>query len=337
MTDAMTESGYDVLTIGNAIVDILARAEDDLIVRLGLSKGMMRLIDAEEADRLYAMIGPAIEASGGSAGNTAAGIASFGGRAAYIGKIAVDQLGTIFRHDITALGVHFPTSPLEGGAPTARSTILITPDGERTMNTYLGACQALTEADIDEPTVAASAITYLEGYLWDPPAAKAAFRKAAAVAHAHGRKVAITLSDSFCVDRWRAEFLELMRSGTVDIVFANESEAKALYQTADVATAVEAMRADVALAVVTLGEEGALAIRGAETRSVPAYPVEKVEDLTGAGDQFAAGFLVGLTRGRTLEEAARLGCLAATEVIGHIGPRPSRSLKALAAETGLPL
>lgn len=333
----MTETRFDVLTIGNAIVDILARAEDDLIVRLGISKGMMRLIDAAEADRLYTLIGPAIEASGGSAGNTAAGLASFGARAAYIGKIAVDQLGTIFRHDITALGVHFPTAPLEGGAPTARSTILITPDGERTMNTYLGACQALTEADIDEPTVAGAAITYLEGYLWDPPEAKKAFRKAAAIAHANGRQVAITLSDSFCVDRWRAEFLDLMRSRTVDIVFANESEVKALYQTADVPTAVEALRRDVALAAVTLGEEGALVVQGEETHRVAAYPVEQVVDLTGAGDQFAAGFLVGLTRGRGLTEAASLGCLAATEVIGHIGPRPAVSLKGLAAEYGLPV
>lgn len=328
---------FDVLTIGNAIVDILSRAEDDLLVENGLTKGMMRLIDAAEADRLYAAMGPAVEASGGSAANTAAGVASYGGRAAYIGKVAVDQFGSIFRHDISALGVHFGTPPLVGGAPTARCMILITPDGERTMNTYLGACQALSEDDIDEAVVGGASITYLEGYLWDPPEAKKAFRKAAAIAHTHGRKVAITLSDSFCVDRWRAEFLELMRSGTVDIVFANESEAKALYETSDLDTAIAALRADCALAAVTLGEEGALAATGADIVRVPAFPIAQLQDLTGAGDQFAAGFMVGLTRGLDLGTSANLGCLAAAEVIEHIGPRPLVPLKGLAEERGLPL
>jgi sugar/nucleoside kinase (ribokinase family) len=332
----MTER-FDVLTIGNAIVDILARAEDDLIVGLGITKGMMRLIDAAEADRLYGMMGPAVEASGGSAANTAAGVASFGGRAAYIGKVATDDFGRIFGHDIRAQGVHFGTAPLSGGAPTARSMILITPDGERTMNTYLGACQALTVDDIDPAVVGAAAITYLEGYLWDPPEAKEAFRKAAAIAHAHDRKVAITLSDSFCVDRWREEFLDLMRTGTVDIVFANKEEIHALYQTSDLASAVDAIRRDCALAAVTLGADGALAATATDMVTVPAYPVESLQDLTGAGDQFAAGFMLGLTRDVGLGDSVRLGCLAASEVIGHIGPRPATSLRTLAESTGLRL
>ncbi len=330
-------NGFDVLAIGNAIVDILARTEDDLLVEIGVSKGMMRLIDPAEADRLYGMMGPAVEASGGSAGNTAAGVASFGGRAAYIGKVAADDFGRIFRHDIRALGVHFETVALEGGAPTARSMILITPDGERTMNTYLGACTALGVADIDPSVVSAAAVTYLEGYLWDPPEAKKAFREAADIAHAAGRKVAITLSDSFCVDRWRGEFLDLMRSGTVDIVFANKEEIRALYETSDLDTAVAALRRDCALAAVTLGADGALAATATDLTRVPAYPVETVADLTGAGDQFAAGFLLGVVRGLDLGEAARLGCLAGAEVIGHVGPRPQVRLADLAAEHGLSL
>lgn len=333
----MTVGPFDVLTIGNAIVDILSRAEDDLLVRLGVTKGMMRLIDGAEADRLYDLMGPAVEASGGSAGNTAAGIASFGGQAAYIGKVATDELGRIFRHDIRSLGVHFSTDALTEGAPTARCMIFITPDGERTMNTFLGACTRLSERDIDPEVVAAAEITYLEGYLWDPPEAKKAFRTAAAIAHANGRKVAITLSDSFCVDRWRAEFLELMRSGTVDIVFANKEEAHALYETSSLEAAVEALRQDCALAAVTLGSEGALAVTRESVAAVPAYPVETVADLTGAGDQFAAGFLLGLTRRLSLADSARLGCLAASEVIGHIGPRPGVSLRQLAEQNGLAL
>jgi sugar/nucleoside kinase (ribokinase family) len=328
---------FDVLTIGNAIVDILGRTDEAFLVEIGVSKGMMRLIDASEAERLYDLMGPAVEASGGSAANTAAGVASFGGTAAYIGKVAADDLGRIFRHDIRAQGDHFETTPLSGGAPTARSMILITPDGERTMNTFLGACTYLTAADIDPAVVGAAEITYLEGYLWDPPEAKIAFRKAAEIAHAAGRKVAITLSDSFCVDRWRAEFLDLMRSRTVDIVFANKEEIRALYQTADLDTAVAAIRSDCALAAVTLGADGALATTAEDVVAVPAYPVETLADLTGAGDQFAAGFMLGLTRGISMEGALRLGCLAGSEVIGHIGPRPQVRLEDLAAANGLPL
>jgi sugar/nucleoside kinase (ribokinase family) len=326
---------FDVLTIGNAIVDIIAPTEEDILLKLGVTKGMMRLIEADEAARIYDMIGPAVETSGGSAGNTAAGVASFGGRAAYIGKVATDAFGDIFSHDMRAQGVHYATKPLAGGAPTARSVILVTPDSERTMNTYLGACHQLTEADIDESVVGAAAHTYLEGFLWDPPAAKLAFRKAAAIAHAHGRSVSITLSDSFCVDRFRPEFLDLMRTGTVDMVLANKEEAKALYETADLETAVAGLRRDCKAGAVTLGGDGAVAFSGDEVVAVPAVPVDELTDMTGAGDQFAAGFLYGLSHGLTLGVAARLGCLAGGECVGHIGPRPARPLAQLARDAGL--
>jgi len=326
---------YDVLTIGNAIVDILARAEEATLDLLGVTKGMMRLIDAAEAARIYALMGPAIEASGGSAANTAAGIASFGGRAAYIGKVASDEFGRIFAHDIKAQGVHFPTAPLLEGEPTARSMILITSDSERTMNTHLGACQALTEADIDAATVAGAGHTYLEGYLWDPPAAKLAFRKAAAIAHANGREVSITLSDSFCVGRYRAEFLELMRSGTVDMVFANKAEVRALYETDDLDAALAQFQQDSTSGAVTLGPEGAFAFDRGTTASAPAYDFGPLADLTGAGDQFAAGFLFGRARGLPLRRAVELGCLAGSECVTHIGPRPAVSLKGLAEKAEL--
>jgi sugar/nucleoside kinase (ribokinase family) len=328
---------FDVLTIGNAIVDILANAEEKVLLDLGVTKGMMRLIDADEAARIYKLMGPAIEASGGSAANTAAGVASFGGKAAYIGKVATDEFGGIFSHDINALGVHFATPPLANGAPTARCMVLITPDAERTMNTYLGACQQLTEDDIDETIVGGALHTYLEGYLWDPPAAKLAFRKAAAIAHAHGREVSITLSDSFCVDRYRAEFLELMRSGTVDLVFANKDEVRALYETSDLDTAVACFRKDCRSGAVTLGGDGALAFREGELATASAYPVETLTDMTGAGDQFAAGFLYGIARGLPLKAATELGCMAGSECVGHIGPRPAVNLAQLARDTGLRL
>jgi sugar/nucleoside kinase (ribokinase family) len=326
---------FDVLTIGNAIVDVIATAEDDFLVREKIIKGGMNLIDEARAEHLYAVMGPATITSGGSAGNTAAGIASFGGTTAYIGKVHADALGGIFRHDIESIGVHFGTAPATTGPATARSFIFVTPDGERSMNTYLGACQKLTEADIDEKTVANATITYLEGYLWDPPAAKDAFRRAAAIAHHHKRKVALTLSDSFCVDRYRAEFLELMTSGTVDIIFANESELKSLYQTADIETALKAVNDDVALAVVTRSEQGAIAIARNERVAAPAFPIEQLIDTTGAGDLFAAGFLFGHTAGRNLLQSLKLGAMAASHVIQHIGPRPQRNLKELAEENGL--
>ncbi|MYZ47513.1 adenosine kinase [Propylenella binzhouense] len=332
----MSQTKFDVLTIGNAIVDVLAHAEEDFLVREGLVKGSMRLIDTEEAERLYGHMGPAHMISGGCAGNTAAGVASFGGRAAFIGKVADDDLGRFYRHDMNALGIHFPTADLVGGAPTARSMILITPDSERTMNTHLGACQELTPADIDRATVEAAEITYLEGYLWDPPKAKEAFREASRIAHAAGRRVAITLSDSFCVSRYREEFLQLMRGGAVDIVFANNHEALALYETSDFETAVGLLRKDVPLAVVTLGAAGSMVLAGEEEVRVPAAPVERIADLTGAGDLFASGFLYGLARNMAYAECGMLGSLAAAEIISHVGARPETSLSRVAAQGGLP-
>jgi len=330
----MPEPLHDVLNIGNAVVDILAHAEDDLLVGQGLTKGSMRLIDADEAERLYDLMGPAIETSGGCAGNTAAGVASFGGKAAFIGKVAEDQFGKLYKHDMQSIGVHFDTSALKGGAPTARSMILVTPDGERTMNTYLGACQELTVDDIDADTVAASAITYLEGYLWDPPQAKDAFRLAAKIAHEAGRQVSLTLSDSFCVDRFREEFLTLIRDGTIDILLANESEVHALYQTADFDTGIRALQNDCRIAAVTMGEKGAMVVSRNGMEKVSATPVDTVVDTTGAGDLFASGFLFGQARGMPLADSARLGTIAAAEAIGHLGPRPATSLSDLARQSG---
>ena len=331
----MAEPTIDVLCIGNAIVDVLSQTDEDFLVREGLVKGSMRLIDTPEAERLYSHMGPAQHVSGGCAGNTAAGVASFGARAAFIGKVAEDELGRFYRHDMDALGIRFPTASLESGASTARSMILITPDGERTMNTFLGACQELTPDDIDRATVEAAAITYLEGYLWDPPKAKEAFRQASRIAHAAGRRVAITLSDSFCVDRFRDEFLQLCRTGAVDILFANRAEAMSLYGTSDFESAVTALAGDVPLAVVTLSEEGSLVATGNGRRRIAAAPVAHVTDLTGAGDLFAAGFLFGLSQGRDHETCGRLGALAAAEVISHIGARPQTSLQARAEQVGL--
>ncbi|MDR3493107.1 MAG: adenosine kinase [Ancalomicrobiaceae bacterium] len=327
-------SRFDVLTIGNAIVDVIAPVEDDFLINQQLIKGSMRLIDTDEAERLYKLMASGIEVSGGCAGNTAAGAASFGVRTAFIGKVADDHLGRVFRHDIGAVGVHFATSPLIDGAPTARSMILVSPDGERTMNTFLGACQHLTAADIDPELVGSASIIYLEGYLWDPPEAKIAFRHAAEAAHAAGRDVAMTLSDSFCVDRYREEFLELLRSGTVDIVFANESEAKALYETADFNAAIAALRQDARLAAVTLGARGSLVVTREETWQVGVTPVEQLVDTTGAGDLYAAGFLAGLARGQALTNCAELGGVAAGEIISHYGARPQVSLAQLARQSG---
>jgi adenosine kinase len=281
-------------------------------------------------------MGPAVEISGGSAANTIVGLASLGARAAFIGKVRDDLLGRVFTHDIRAAGVAFDTEPAQAGPSTGRCYILVTPDGERTMNTFLGAAQDLGIDDIPDDSVADAAITYLEGYLWDPQNAKDAFLKAAKIAHGSGRRVALTLSDAFCVDRWRDEFLELIRGRTVDILFANEAELHSLYQTADFDTALAALRRDAALAVVTRSEKGCVVVAEGGAERVPAFPVERVVDTTGAGDLFAAGFLSGLARGRDHLTAARLGALAAAEVIQHLGARPETSLKALAQENGLP-
>ncbi len=331
----MTLTRYDVLGIGNAIVDVLARAEEDFLLRQGMRKGGMALIDADRAEAIYQAMGPAVEVSGGSAANTIVGVASLGARAAFIGKVKDDMLGRAFAHDIRAAGVTFATTPAADGAPTGRCYVLVTPDGERTMNTFLGAAQDLHPADIDAEMIAASAITYLEGYLWDPKNAKDAFLKAAMIAHDAGRIVALTLSDAFCVDRYRSEFLHLMRSKTVDLIFANETELHSLYQTADFEAAVAALRADVATAVVTRSEKGCLVISPDGMEAVPAFPVERVVDTTGAGDLFAAGFLCGLARGADDRSCGRLGALAAAEVIQHLGARPEASLKDLARENGL--
>lgn len=331
----MTAPRFDILGIGNAIVDVLSKTDDDFLVAEDLHKGSMNLIDAERAEYLYSKMGPAIEASGGSAGNTIFGIASLGGHPAYFGKVAKDQLGEIFTHDMRSLGSHFETAPLDGGAPTARSMILITPDGERTMNTYLGACVELSEVDIDEDVVAQSGITYMEGYLWDKENAKNAFRKAAHVAHEAGRQVSISLSDSFCVDRFRDEFLELIQSGQVDIVFANEPEIKSLYQTADRVTAINAIRKDAKLAAITLGEEGSLVVTNDETHTIDVCAIRELVDTTGAGDLYASGFLFGLSQGMSLDKCGQLGGFAASEVIQHIGPRPEHNLKRAAQQAGL--
>ncbi|MGE3149458.1 MAG: adenosine kinase [Pseudorhodoplanes sp.] len=333
----MTELVYDVVGIGNAIVDVLARADDDFLQAQKMNKGGMALIDEAQAASIYSSMGPAIEISGGSAANTIVGVASFGARAAFIGKVRDDDLGHIFAHDIRAAKVAFETSPAKSGPSTARSYILITPDGERTMNTYLGAAQDLTPADIDEKTIAGAAITYLEGYLWDPPQAKEAFLKAARTAHGANRRVALTLSDAFCVDRYRDEFLRLLRDGTIDLLFANESELKSLYQTSDFDTAVSALRQDAKLAAVTRSEKGCVVVTEAAVEAVPAFPISGIVDTTGAGDLFAAGFLFGLARGASHVMAGRLGGLAAAEIIQHVGARPESSLKALAATNGLPV
>jgi adenosine kinase len=330
----MANTRYDVLGIGNAIVDVIARAEDDFLRCHGMRKGGMTLIDEARAEAIYASMGPAVEISGGSAANTVVGVASLGARAAFVGKVKDDALGRVFRHDIRAEGVAFDTKAATGGPATACSYIIVTPDGERTMNTYLGAAQNLAPDDVDADQITASAIVYLEGYLWDPPPAKEAFRKAAKIAHVAGRQVALTLSDAFCVDRYRDEFLELIRSGTVDVVFANERELHSLYQTADFDTAVQALRAEAKLAVVTRSEKGCVVVTREGAETVPAHPVERVVDATGAGDLFAAGFLHGIARGTDHRTAARLGALAAAEVIRHVGARPEVSLKELAQQNG---
>jgi len=331
----MTSARYDVLGIGNAIVDVLARADEDFLIRQDMRKGAMTLIDEERAARVYEAMGPAVEISGGSAANTIVGCASFGARAAFVGKVKDDELGRVFAHDIRAAGVAFDTPPASEGPSTGRCYVLVTPDGERTLNTYLGAAQDLHPRDIDEEAIADSAITYLEGYLWDPKHAKEAFLKAATIAHEARRLVALTLSDAFCVDRWRDEFLDLVRSSTVDLLFANEAELHSLYQTADFDSAVAALRQEARLAVVTRSEKGCVVVTRQRVLAVPACRVERVVDTTGAGDLFAAGFLFGLAQGTDHERAARLGAIAAAEVIQHLGARPQVSLKAAAQEEGL--
>lgn len=326
---------YDVLCIGNAIVDIIAQCDEAFLADNGIIKGAMNLIDADRAELLYRRMGPAVEASGGSAGNTAAGIASFGGRAAYFGKVSKDHLGEIFTHDIHAQGVAFDTRPLTGTPPTARSMIFVTPDGERSMNTYLGACVELGPEDVEADKAAGAAVTYFEGYLWDPPRAKEAIRLTAEYAHAAGREVSMTLSDSFCVDRYRGEFLDLMRSRTVDIIFANSHEIKSLYQTSSFDEALAQIRKDCRIAAVTRSEKGSVIVNGDDTFVIEATKIDELVDTTGAGDLYAAGFLHGYTKGRDLKTCGDLGSLAAGLVIQQIGPRPRQNLKHEAEQAGL--
>ncbi|HEY4546925.1 MAG TPA: adenosine kinase [Pedomonas sp.] len=319
-----------VLAIGNAIVDVLARTEDAFLADNGMTKGAMQLINETEAEAIYAKMGPATEISGGAAANTAAGLAALGSNVGFIGRVRNDQLGEVFTHDIRAQGVEYKTTPATDGLATARCFIFITPDGQRTMNTFLGASTRLTSADLNAEQIQRANVIYVEGYLWDAPEAKQAILDAVAIAKASGNKVAFTLSDSFCVDRHRAEFLELVRNH-VDILFANEAEIKSLYETEDLEAAAAQAAKDCLVTAVTLSEKGAWVLNGAERHAVPAIPGVKVLDTTGAGDLFAAGFLHGYTTGRPLADCATMGCIAAGEVISHVGARPEADLKALVA------
>lgn len=320
---------FDVITIGNAIVDVIAQAEDSFLEEYSVVKGSMNLIDEERAEQLYNAMGPALESSGGSASNTAAGVAALGGKAAYIGKVKQDTLGDIFNHDIKAIGVDFASERAIEGPATARSFILVTPDAQRTMNTYLGACVNLTVNDIDPDYIARGQVTYMEGYLWDRDEAKDAFIKAAKAATDAGREASLSLSDTFCVDRHRESFQDLVE-GHIDLLFANEEEIKALYQLDDFDAALEKMRDKCKITAVTRGEKGSVILAGDQTITVAAAAVDKVVDTTGAGDAYAAGFLYGYTQGKDLETCAKLGGIAAAEVISHYGPRPEANLKELA-------
>jgi len=330
----MAEKIYDVVGIGNAIVDIIARCDDGFLSKHDLDKGFMRLIDADEAAKLYEAMGPATERSGGSVANSIAGLASFGAKCGFIGRVAADQFGGIFRHDIRSLGIAYTTDPAEDGAPTARCLVLVTPDGERTMNTFLGASVDFTPGDLDPDLIEGAKIVYLEGYLFDKDAAKSAFREAAKRAKMAGAKVALTLSDPFCVERHRDDFRKLVKEDA-DIVFANEKEITTLYEVNSFDEAADAALHDCELAVLTRSEDGSMILGAGETTEIPADPVSKVMDATGAGDLYAAGFLFGLTQGLPVETCGRLGSLAAAEVISHIGARPESSLAKLAAARGL--
>jgi sugar/nucleoside kinase (ribokinase family) len=327
----VTDSRLDVLAIGDAIVDVIATAEDDFLTTEQLPKGSMRLIDPAEATRLYGLMGHARETSGGSAANTMAGVAALGGRAGFVGQVAKDQLGEIFAHDIRALGVEFRTPPLASALPTGRCLILVTPDGQRTMNTSPGASHSLSVDALDEQQIRDAAILYLEAYLWVPDTPRAAMERAIDIAHEAGRKVAFTLSDIACIARRRDSFLQLIERGAIDLLFANENEVRALAGEDDFDRAVDALGDKVPLLVCTCSEKGALAVDGGKRIAVPAAPVERVVDTTGAGDLFAAGFLAGQVRGRSVEESLRMGAIAAAEIISHFGARPEVDLKALMA------
>lgn len=326
----MPSKTIDVTAIGNAIVDVISRADDAFLSAQGINKGGMTLIDADRADSLYDAMGPAMELSGGSAANTAVGVAALGGRAAYIGKIREDTLGQVFRHDIRAAGVRFDTPATSEAPGTARSLILVTPDAQRSMNTYLGACVGLGPEDIDPDLIAASKVVYLEGYLWDPPRAKQAFLEAARIAHESGGKVSLTLSDAFCVDRHRAEFRELVRHH-VDILFANEAEIRSLYEVASFDEALQLVRGECDVAALTRDARGSVVVAGDEVHVIDAEPLARLVDSTGAGDLYASGFLYGLTAGRPLADCGRIASIAAAEVLSHYGARPESDLAQLVA------
>ena len=319
---------FDVTGIGNALVDVIASSTEAFLVEHGLVKGSMTLVEIDRAAELYAALGTAVEMSGGSAANTVCGLASFGGRAAYIGKVDTDDLGQVFGHDMRAVGVTFRGGGIDHGTPTGRCVIVVTPDAERTMNTCLGVSSLLNVDDLDETVIADATVLYMEGYLYDRPDAKEAFRRAAEVAHAHERIVSLTLSDSFCVERHRDDFRSLVRD-SVDLLFGNHDELIALYETATFDEAIAAVRAECDLAAITIGADGCVIVTESEVIQVPAEPVDAVIDTTGAGDLFAAGFLHGLTTGRDLYSCGRLGSIAAAEVISHVGPRPLVELRTL--------
>ena len=327
----MSDTKFDVVGIGNAIVDVLAHAEDDFLEQHGLAKGAMTIIDAETAEKIYGLMGSGIEVSGGSAANTIAGISSLGGAGAFIGKVCDDQLGSVFTHDIRATGVSFESTPDAGGAATARCLICVTPDAERTMQTFLGACVDLGPEDVDAQVVGASKVVYLEGYLFDPPRAKEAFFKAAAIAKEAGRQVALSLSDPFCVGRYRDEFVDLVNNH-VNILFANEDEIKSLYQVDDFDEALQQVRGHCDIAALTRSSQGSVIVAGDEIHVLDAEKVEKVVDTTGAGDSYAAGFLYGLTQGKDLATCGRIGGIMAAEIISHYGARAERDLKAVLNE-----
>ena len=328
----MSGTQFDVVGIGNAIVDVLARTDDHFLAQNRLSKGAMTIIDAQTAEELYGKMGPGVEVSGGSAANTIASIATLGGRGAFIGKVMDDQMGQVFRHDIRAVGVAFDTLSMVNGAPTARSLIFVTEDAERTMQTYLGACIELGPDDVDPQIIESSQITYLEGYLWDPQQAKEAFIKAAKVAQQAGRQVSLSLSDPFCVDRHRGEFIDLVNSH-VDILFANEEEIKSLYQVDSFDAALQHVKGHCEIAALTRGSKGSIIISGDNIHILDAEKVEKVVDTTGAGDAYAAGFLFGYTQGKDLGACGELGGILAAEIISHYGARPDTDLKELVKQT----
>jgi sugar/nucleoside kinase (ribokinase family) len=323
------EPTIDVVALGHPLVDVLVHETDDVVARTGVERGAMTMVDAARSDEIYAQLGPAQESSGGSAANTTVGVASFGGRSAFIGRIADDAFGEVFTHDLRAAGVEFDVSPATDGSPTGRCLVIVAADAERTMCTYLGAGAEIDAQDVDADRIAGAAVTYLEGYLWDEPGAKEAIRRAASLAQEAGRKVAFTLSDPFCVERHRAEFRELVKS-TVDVLFANEDEITSLYETDTFDAAADLVAGECEIAALTRGALGSVVVNGTDRYAIEAVPIAQLVDTTGAGDAYAAGFLYGLTRGLSLATCGDLGALGASEVISHLGPRPEVALAELA-------